>query len=176
MNPITYLVILLLLCATFFQVSRIITNKSAVGLSRNVHIIGLVAGISIIYNSKTIDLYVIGIVDVLFALTFMGLITFYNLAENTTEEEKENPYFFWASLMSAFLVIFGVAQAIKCYQAKKKTTNVSIYSHLIFIIIGLLEIYLAEDSLIIVGTSISILVFIYIIHSSIEYSKIYIKN
>ena len=66
-------------------------------------------------------------------------------------------------------MIHGISQAIKNYNTKGKI-NVSISSYLLFIILDLIIIYLTTNQFIKICSSITIIVFIYIIIDT------YIKN
>ena len=151
--------LIITLIGYYVQYSKIYKNKSSFGISFHAYIISFVATFSLIINSYSQKDYVLILAISELILIIIGMYLIYKYKKEPLEKTSIS---FFIALFFSFFMIHGISQAIKNYKTKGKI-NVSISSYLLFILLDLIIIYLTNNIFIKICSSITIIVFIYII-------------
>ena len=160
----------LLLVGYFFQFFKLFKNKSSIGISLHTYFITIITLVVLLVNAQSS--FVIQVVIFEFLLVFiMLIIIYYYKSFDLFNESKAD---FIASLILSFMPINGVSQAIKSYKNKNRNSNVSILMYLNFFIFKTLLLYNAVDMQIIIATSLTLVVYTYIIYRNINLVKEYL--
>lgn len=167
MDLILFLVFLIITLGGYYaQYDKIYKHKSSYGVSFNAYIISFIATSSLFINSYSQKDYVFILAIIELVLLIIGLFLIYKYKQEPLEKLSTS---FIIALTFSFFMIHKYFKAIKNYNTKGKI-NVSISSYLLFIILDLIIIYLTTNQFIKICSSITIIVFIYIIIDT------YIKN
>ncbi len=167
MDFILFLFFLIVTLVGYYaQYNKIYKHKSSYGVSLNAYIISFIATTSLFLNSYSQQDYVFILAISELLLLVMGLFLIYKYKQEPLEKIS---IAFLIALIFSFFMIHGVSQAIKNYNTKGKI-NISISSYLLFIILDLIIIYLTSNQFIKICSTITIIIFIYIIIDT------YIKN
>lgn len=157
MELIFFLTVLSLTCISYIiQFYKILTTKTSKGVSLQAYIITFVAIAILTINADASKVFYLGVVEMI--LSLFGAILIYRYREDTEKLSRS----FLMALGASFLMIHGVMQGIKSY-SHKGYSSVSVISYLIWILMDIMIIYLAEDIKIILALGVSILIYFYII-------------
>ncbi len=167
MNTLLFLIVLAITFISYvLQFYKVHVSKSSIGISLQSYVITFIAISILTFNADVKEVFYLGLAEMILAIYGIVLIYYYREDLETTSKA------FFVALGASFLMIHGVAQGIKSYQHKNKTT-VSINSYSLWILMDGIIIYFTKDFKIIIALVISILIYLYIIADATIKNKLY---
>jgi len=146
------------------QTIKLYTSKDSQGVSLQGYIITISSMLFLYFTAES--QYIIYIVYFEFIILFL-IISFAFIYDKTNTIFNENKFDFMISFLCSCVYITGISQAIKSFKSKENITSVSISSYVIWFFFKIGIIFMATNQLIIVATSVTLLVYLFIISDTI---------
>jgi hypothetical protein len=146
------------------QMITLVKSKSAIGVSYQAYLIGAIADGFIIYNSYSFEVQIISAIHLVLALIVMAYTMYLQQKTNYKFKEKLRPFII--SFLCSLIMITGVSQAYKSYQAKNKKTNVSFLNYFLQTFNLSIMIFLESNIAVILPLGISLALHAYIARKS----------
>jgi len=150
----------------FSQIYKIYKVKDTLSVSPASYFVGFVANISLFISSVNEYVIFITVFGIIMSLSVFLTIIYYDYKNDKFKISIKTSKALLFGFIASLFGIFGVAQAVVCFENKSPTTHVSYHAYIVWIVYALTQIYLSDSSMVLFAASTSLVFYLFVVYNS----------